>query len=212
MFRNEVDHEVASETGFSGCSETAAPRFGNRRLTLMGSIAVLVGGFIPMSVCGSPETVSANTEQPLVVTHGSAAPSVAPAGSTPTPEEVGAADKKLEEQLRSGWIPFGGAVPGVPGVRSPDSAWMRARGGIPSDSAEANAERVPIHDQPNGKVVGYLYRDLGYVPVEIADSGSFDSTDARVRKWGCDLRNDMQCKIEISRRIENDAQARTPDG
>jgi hypothetical protein len=142
MFRNEVEHTVATETVLSGCSETAAPRFGNRRLTLMGSIAVLVGGFIPMSACGSPETVSANTEQPLVVTQGSPAPSVAPAGSTPTPEEVGAADKKLEEQLRNGWIPFGGAVPGVPGVSSPDSAWMRTKGGIPSDPAEANAERV----------------------------------------------------------------------
>lgn len=113
------------------------------------------------------------------------------AAQAPTPAQVDEAKAKLDQQMKSGWIPFSGAEVAVPGATSPNDAWVRST----IDDAARTEGRQPVYNSPNGNVVGYVYFNLGYVPQAVADSGQFDARAARIQKFGCDI-SEPTCNSE----------------
>lgn len=123
---------------------------------------------------------------------------IASGTATPTTvsqEVLDAATERLMEQRTAGWIPVA-PQPALEGITVPPVVWMRAGDGIAPPEYDATEGRVPVYDEMDGVVIGYDYQRLGFVPLEIADSGEFDAKQARIDKYGCDVVLDSNCRLQ----------------
>lgn len=125
-------------------------------------------------------------------TAGSLAVPDARQAGTPLSAEEG--DALLQQQMAAGWVPYGG-VSAVQGVEVPAGAWVKFEALPKSESVDG---RIPVYDAPDGQVIGYAYSNLGFVPKEIAESGQFDAAQARIAKFGCDIKTDQECRSRLA--------------
>jgi len=157
---------------FVGAIALAASRGGQPATTDVASTGVT----------NSSEPVRSATEAPL-------------ANSVPTtesPAEVAAANKVLAEQMAAGWVPLSPksftAVEGD--TPPPGDAWI-PYDKDPTKVMDADNQRVPAYDKPNGSIVGYLYA-FGWVSAETANSPTFD-LEALKEKMGLCRTDDFEC-------------------
>lgn len=121
-----------------------------------------------------------------------------PNTSTSVSQEVlDEATERLMEQRSAGWIPVAPDA-GVPGIEMPSVVWVRAGDGVAPPEYDPVNYRVPVYDEMDGLVIGYDYQKLGFVPLDIADSGHFDAAQARIDKHGCDLLADVGCRQRLA--------------
>ncbi len=93
---------------------------------------------------------------------------------------------RLMAQIERGWIPYQGFVIGS-GAEGP-------LGVAPAGyKGEAPDFRMAIYDAPDGNIIGYDYAGLGFLPVDVADAGTFDATAARIAMYGCDATVEVPC-------------------
>lgn len=124
-------------------------------------------------------------------TTAAAPPAVPDAQAAGKPLTAAEGDALLKQQMAAGWVPYG-AAPAMDGVTVPNPAWVRYE--AHPDPKNASPEgKLAVYDAPNGNLVGYNYSNLGYVPKGVADNGQFDATQARIAKFGCDIKNDQEC-------------------
>ena len=74
------------------------------------------------------------------------------------------------------WVRYNGWA-AAPDIAVPQTAWVRDPNGAPV--------RMAVYDSPDGKLIGYAYLPLGYIPESMANS--FDWHAASVAQWGCDV-------------------------
>jgi len=161
---------------------------------LMGSVAMAALG---CSACAAgPSSVETRSNPPVP---GLDRQSLAPVDQAPlrdgsgprwadgtplTEQEMAAERTKFLQKIDDGWIPFS-APPGIQGAASPAGFVTTGdHDGRMPDFGEL--DRVDVFDEPNGKVIGYYYRSLGFVSVADAASPGFDPAVARVEMFGCD--------------------------
>lgn len=118
---------------------------------------------------------------------------VGPATTVPTmpsPAEVDAANQRLQQQMRDGWVPFAnrsrisdlevhGWVPFVLMRPATDDAAVKP-------ASQAREPRTPIYDTPNGTIIAYNYPGIGPVDIATANSETFSPHDERIRLDGCE--------------------------
>ena len=95
------------------------------------------------------------------------------------------AGKKLDQQLESGFSPW---IVKDPYAGPPVSGWLWIKPNATSLSPEYDTKhkRIPVHSD-SGEVIGYDYTYIGFVPLELADSPSFDEHAVRFEAFGgCD--------------------------
>jgi len=113
-------------------------------------------------------------------------------GSGPAVSDVPSADvlravqAELEANVASGWVPMDEKHPYA---GEPVQGWVP----MGSDSSSLLAAyqkvegRLPVFAQKGGgSVIGYLYQYIGFVPVDLADGGTFDAHAVRSERVGCD--------------------------
>lgn len=111
----------------------------------------------------------------------------------PTPEQLARADEELRQEFASGWVRYAD-VPATAGDVVPATAFVPTMPiGNPYDGRPR--DRREVYDAPNGRVIGFQYVQLGYVPVEKA--GAFDARAARVARYGCDVVLDEVCRNTV---------------
>jgi hypothetical protein len=95
----------------------------------------------------------------------------------------------IQRQIASGWQPYAGddvLHPAAPGASKPQG-YLKM-----SDSASTPG-KLPVYDNPNGKVIGFAYSQLGFV--SLADDAAFDAHAERTSRFGCDQFVDNTCRI-----------------
>lgn len=103
-----------------------------------------------------------------------------------SPEALRKGAEELQQNVSSGWVPYdatqssdGSVLHGWVPMGADISTFLRSY-----DQTEA---RLPVFAQKGGgEVLGYIYQYVGFVPAELADSGSFDAHAARSKAAGCD--------------------------
>lgn len=103
-----------------------------------------------------------------------------------SPEALRKGAEELQQNVASGWVPYdatqssdGPVLHGWVPMGADISTFLRSY-----DQTEA---RLPVFAQKGGgEVIGYIYQYVGFVPAELADSGSFDAHAARSKAAGCD--------------------------
>jgi hypothetical protein len=104
----------------------------------------------------------------------------------PAPEDLAAASRRLDEQVASGWVPF---EDDRPYSGEPVSGWVPIApdGQSLLPAFDAGESRLPVYvERGGGAVLGYVYDYIGFVPVALAESGSFDPHAVRSERVGCD--------------------------
>lgn len=127
------------------------------------------------------------------------------------PEVASTADDELEATIADGWVRFAG-TPWRDDVKTPEEAWVRVSDDVMPPDFDPAEFRISVYDRKGGEVIGYNYFDLGYVPREITESGTFDAAQERIAKFGCDVRLDPVCReqhgeqlqAEIDRQVAED--------
>lgn len=155
------------------------PPRGSRILAVAAAVVAIVVLGAVLLLRSSPEDGSTSTVGP--------ATTVPP---MPSPEELEAANQKLQQQMRDGWVPFANRS------RISDlevHGWIPFVGMRPStdDPAakpqrQALEPRTPIYDTPNGTVIAYNYPGIGPVDIATANSETFSPHDERIRLDGCE--------------------------
>lgn len=184
----------------SGTSAWATTR--SWRLPLLGAIIVILGA---AAACSAGSEAALSTE----AGGGVAPPTTAfVAGPCPAPEPnpsdpaLAAEERRVsiaaaEEAQRTGWDRF----------RTGDAfgsgyvcGWVRNLQALitAGENPEAAHGGMPVHDGPEGAVIGYSFQGLGFIAAETADSPGFDAASLRVARYGCDPIADAACKIRMN--------------
>jgi hypothetical protein len=165
-----------------------------RIAAIMFGVGLVAASALAASHLGNRESLNAGA-----TTGGQSTPTTTatdPSQSRLTPAQAEQAQQQLAQQQATGWVPYA-ASPGVPGVQVPTSAWLGglSNNAIPFDAkAVGDQLRLPVYDSPNGKMIGYYYLGLGYIPAAMASDPTFDAAKARVAKYGCDIETDNACR------------------
>lgn len=135
--------------------------------------------------------VAQSSEQPAAEVSVAAPPAqISVEQAQPTQEEIEAANRRLDEQIASGWLPYSGvsAIKGKP--NAPEGSWW------PADAVPAGDDgRIPIYNNPDGDVIGYYFSNLGFVALD--DLDGFDARTERIQTFGCDTL-ESTCVEELS--------------
>lgn len=104
----------------------------------------------------------------------------------PSADVLRAAQADLEANIASGWVPMDEKHPYA---GEPVQGWVPM--GADTSSLLAAYQKVegrlPVFAQKGGgQVLGYLYQYIGFVPVDLADGGTFDAHTVRSQRVGCD--------------------------
>lgn len=120
--------------------------------------------------------------------------------SAPTAQEQAEAERRLAQQIASGWVPWTiNSV--VPAEGLPQIGFMHTATGQPDAVSVAGLDvaqspdgrpRAPVYDKPDGKVLGYYYVNLGFVPAAVADAPGFDVAPLFKAAGRC-APNDQSC-------------------
>lgn len=140
---------------------------------------VLAGLFVALSAIAGLAVMK--------TTSAAAADGSGPAGSAaPSADVLRAAQAELEANVASGWVPMDEKHPYA---GEPVQGWVP----IGSDASsllpayQKVEGRLPVFAQKGGgRVLGYLYQYIGFVPVDLADGGTFDAHAVRSERVGCD--------------------------
>lgn len=114
------------------------------------------------------------------------------ASAASTPDTLSEASRAtvpaaIERQLATGWVGYNGGFALLPELR--DSS---PKGYLRVGEWSSEPGRAAVYDRPEGKVVGYAYAQLGFVP--LADDPGFDAHRTRVERFGCDQFHD-DCRL-----------------
>ena len=119
------------------------------------------------------------------------------------PDVIRDAQEQWRSQIAEGWVPYGlSTVEGIDAELKASEAWVRVdENGFPvPDPDPTGGLRTPVHDRPDGAIVGYEYAEIGFVERAVAESGTFDvgaaiaALDAtNLEKYGCDIHDDIEC-------------------
>lgn len=123
----------------------------------------------------------------MKTTSAGAADGSVPAGSAaPSADVLRAAQAELEANVASGWVPMDEKHPYA---GEPVQGWVPIGADVSSllPAYQKVEGRLPVFAQKGGgQVLGYLYQYIGFVPVDLADGGTFDAHAVRSERVGCD--------------------------
>lgn len=123
----------------------------------------------------------------MKTTSAGAADGSGPAGSAaPSADVLRAAQAELEANVASGWVPMDEKHPYA---GEPVQGWVPIGSDVSSllPAYQKVEGRLPVFAQKGGgQVLGYLYQYIGFVPVDLADGGTFDAHAVRSERVGCD--------------------------
>jgi len=161
-----------------------------RRKRSRPALVAVVAATVAIAGLGVVAAVG-SSEQPASEVTVAAPPSQTGADrAQPTPEEIEAANRRLDEQIASGWLPYSGASAIEGKSSAPEGSWWPA-GAIPS----GDDGRIPIFDEPDGEVIGYYFSNLGFIALD--DLDGFDARAERIKTYGCDTL-ESECAEQLS--------------